>query len=94
MTIFLPSSQGASRRAGGTPVVLPAPGGAESTSRVPLESAFFTTGRIEFIGRSAILHLKFFKIAKTLFVVTFVLAVYPDAGINCEHERKKINAII
>jgi hypothetical protein len=50
---FRPPSQSASSRAGGTRVVLPAPGGASSTRRVPLASAASSAGRIASIGCGA-----------------------------------------
>jgi hypothetical protein len=52
MRIFFPSSQGASRRAGGTQVVLPLPGGArKTTSRFAANDAAmagitFSTGKL------------------------------------------------
>ena len=50
--IFCPRSQGLSRKKSGTMVLLPAPGGASSSTARPLARAPATVGRASLIGNS------------------------------------------
>ena len=52
ITIFLPRSQSASSSASGTWVVLPAPGGASSTSRVAEASVRWISGSSSAMGNA------------------------------------------
>ncbi len=54
ITILPLPSQGASSRASGTRVVLPAPGGATSTAALPACSAALSRGMASSTGREAI----------------------------------------